>query len=68
MSETDGSAAVDPDRAEIIEAVCFLVTIFEIGVVKNFEHAPASAPTLSSSRTGKLVAFPPFFARRFVRM
>lgn len=66
ISETDGSAALDPDLAEIIDAVCFLVTIFEIGVVKNFEQAPANAPTASSSRTGNVVALLPFFCNLFV--
>lgn len=66
ISGTDGSAAFDPERAEIIEAVCLRVTIFEIGVVKNFEHAPAKAPTVSSSNTGSVVVLFPCFCNLFV--
>ena len=56
ISETEGSASLDPERAETIEAICFLVTIFAIGVVKPFEQAPANAPTANSSKTGNVVA------------
>ena len=61
MSVTDGSLEKEPERADNIDAVFFLVTILEIGVVKNLEHAPANAPTLSSSRTGSEVACAPCF-------
>ena len=68
MSDTEGSAAVELLRAESMEAVCLRVTMLEIGVVKNFEHAPAKAPTTNSSSTGKVVAFVPLFCSRFERM
>lgn len=60
-----GSGEGSPARWEIIDAVCFLVTIFEIGVVNNLLQAPASAPTDSSSSAGR--DFEPCFARRFSR-
>jgi hypothetical protein len=60
MSETDSSVDFAPVRADIIAAVCFLVTILAIGVVKNLEQAPASAPTPNSSSTGRYFDFPPF--------
>jgi len=56
MSETDGSADLVLARAETIAAVCFLVTMLAMGVVKNFEQAPASAPTPSSSSIGRAFA------------
>lgn len=52
---------MEEERAEIIEDVCLRVTMLEIGVVKNFEHAPARAPTASSSNTGNVVDLDPFF-------
>lgn len=48
-------------RAEIMDEVCFRVTMLDIGVVKNFEHAPARAPTANSSNNGKVVALVPCF-------
>lgn len=57
----DGEDFVPDDLADIILAVCLRVTMFAIGVVKNLEHAPAMAPTASSSKTGRFVAFGPCF-------
>lgn len=68
MSDTEGFVAVDPARAAIMDAVCLRVTMLEMGAVNSFEKAPAKAPTLNSSRTGREVAFPPCFWRRRVRM
>lgn len=67
ISATVGSVAFDPDRAEIIDAVCFRVTMFAMGVVKNFEHAPAIEPKASSSKTGKVVVSLPCLLSRLVR-
>jgi len=61
MSDTEGSAEAELLRAESMEAVCFRVTMLEIGVVKNLEHAPARAPTANSSNTGNVVDLVPFF-------
>jgi len=61
ISETDGSLDGVEERADMREDVCFRVTMLEIGVVKNIEHAPANAPTVSSSNTGRVVALLPFF-------
>ena len=57
----------EEERAEIIDEVCFRVTMLEMGVVKNLEHAPASAPTASSSSTGRVVVLVPFFCSRLER-
>ena len=67
MSETVGSGVGVEEREERREAVCFLVTMLEIGVVKNLEHAPARAPTPNSSRAGRVVDLEPFFCKRLVR-
>jgi len=67
ISDTEGEVVEVGERAEIMDAVCFRVTMLEIGVVKNLEHAPASAPTVSSSSTGKVVVFVPFFCSRLER-
>jgi hypothetical protein len=56
-SEDDGLS----DRADIIDAVCFRVTMFEIGVVKALEHAPAIIPTANSSSAGSVVVLVPCF-------
>lgn len=61
ISEVVGSARLVDERAAIIVAVCFRVTMLAIGVVKNFEHAPAIVPTANSSNTGSVVAEAPFF-------
>jgi len=68
MSETEGSVEAELLLAESIVAVCLRVTMLEIGVVKNLEHAPARAPTTNSSTTGNVVALIPFFRSRFERM
>lgn len=41
---------------ENIQDACICVTTLDIGVVKNFEKAPAMKPKLSSSMTGRLVS------------
>jgi hypothetical protein len=61
MSETDTELVLTPDRAEIMDAVFFRVTILAIGVVNNLENAPARTPMLSSSNTGKEVTLPSCF-------
>lgn len=66
MSDTLGSGPGLEEREEISEDVCLRVTILEIGVVKNFEQAPAVAPTINSSKAGNVVAFVPFFCNLLV--
>lgn len=61
MSETEEEGEGEEERAKIIEEVCFRVTMLDIGVVKNLEHAPARAPTANSSNAGKVVDLVPFF-------
>jgi len=53
LGEMEGEEEVAGERAESIEEVCFRTTTFAIGVVKNFEHAPARAPTPNSSITDR---------------
>jgi hypothetical protein len=67
MSTTVGEGKGVEEREERREAVCFLVTMLDIGVVKNLEQAPASAPTANSSRAGRVADLKPFFCRRLVR-
>lgn len=45
------------DELEEDPDVCFRATIFDNGVVKSFENAPANTPIANSSRTGKTVCF-----------
>lgn len=40
------------------DAVCFRVTTLPIGVVNSLAHAPAAAPTASSSQAGRRLLFP----------
>lgn len=67
MAAAEGSEDLLPERELTIAAICFRVTIFAIGVVKNFEQAPASAPTPNSSRTGRVLALSPCFRSLCVR-
>lgn len=66
ISDTVGSTALEPVRAEAMAAVCLRVTMLEIGVVKNFEQAPARAPIANSSNIGKVVVLFPCFCSRLV--
>lgn len=65
ISLTLGSTLSEEERAEIMLAVCLRVTMLEMGVVKNFEHAPANEPTASSSKTGSDVVDAPCFCNLF---
>lgn len=68
ISATLGSEDGVSERAASMEAVCFRVTILEMGAVKAFEHAPAIVPTTSSSKAGRVVALGPCFCSLFVLM
>lgn len=49
------------EREAMREEVCLRVTMLEMGVVKNLEQPPARAPTINSSKAGRVVALLPCF-------